>query len=382
MKLQAEWLDRPGARQVCAMLTDGGFQALFVGGCIRNELLGEPVADIDIATDALPRSILDLAKAAGIKAVPTGIDHGTITLVCMGNAYEVTTFRQDVETDGRHAKVAFSSSLQDDARRRDFTMNALYALPDGTIVDPLDAMADVMARRLRFIDDADARIREDYLRILRYFRLQAWYGSEPMDPAALAACAENRSGVASLSRERVTAEVTRLLAAPDPTRAAQAMSDCAILDMVLPGSRPQGLPALIRVEAAANTPPRWQRRLAALGGNSASLRLSRREIRELADVQAARSAKGSPAQLAQRFGSDAARDAILVACAERGETPPPGLEQALLAGAASVFPLSAADFDLAGPDLGRALTRARKTWIDSGMTLSREQLLSDVGRAR
>ena len=382
MKLQAEWLDRPGAKQVCAMLVAGGYQALFVGGCIRNELLGEPVADIDIATDALPLKTLELARVAGIKAVPTGIDHGTITLVCMGNAYEVTTFRQDVETDGRHARVAFSSSLQDDARRRDFTMNALYALPDGTIVDPLDAMADVMARRLKFIDDADARIREDYLRILRYFRLQAWYGSEPMDASALAACAANRSGVASLSRERVTTEVTRLLAAPDPTRAVQAMSDCAVLEMVLPGGRPQGLAALIRAETTANAPPRWQRRLVVIGGASSTLRLSRREARELGDLQAARSAKGGSAQLAQRFGSDAARDAILIACAERGETPPPGLEQALLAGAAAVFPLNAADFDLAGPDLGKALAQARTAWIDSGMTLSREQLLSDAGRVR
>jgi len=175
-RIDEAWLTEPATQQVCRALTEGGAQALFVGGCVRNALLGAPVSDIDITTDAHPERVMALAAAAGIKAVPTGIAHGTVTLVANSIPHEVTTFRRDVETDGRRAVVAFSDSIHEDAARRDFTMNALYARPDGTVLDPLDGLPDLQARRVRFIGDATDRIREDYLRSLRYFRFHAWYG--------------------------------------------------------------------------------------------------------------------------------------------------------------------------------------------------------------
>ena len=212
MKITAPWLQNDAAQVVCRLLTDAGYQAWFVGGCVRNELLGAPVADLDLTTDAVPELVMRLAKKAEIKAIPTGFDHGTVTLVQDGIPFEVTTFRRDVATDGRHAIVAFSDNIADDARRRDFTVNALYAGPDGQVVDPLGGLDDLKARRIRFIEDPDQRIKEDYLRILRFFRFYAWYGDtdEGPDPDSLAACAANIAGLQSLSIERVTAEMLKL----------------------------------------------------------------------------------------------------------------------------------------------------------------------------
>ena len=203
--LQADWVTSASARKVCGMLTDAGHRALFVGGCVRNELLGAAVADIDIATDARPERVMDLAGPAGLYTVPTGIGHGTVTVVADGQPFEVTTFRRDVETDGRRAVVAFTDSLKADARRRDFTMNALYAKPDGKILDPLGGIDDLRHRRVRFIENAEARIREDYLRILRFFRFNAWYGDPEsgLDSEGLAACAALSEGLETLARERI-----------------------------------------------------------------------------------------------------------------------------------------------------------------------------------
>ncbi|MCK4711369.1 MAG: CCA tRNA nucleotidyltransferase, partial [Marinosulfonomonas sp.] len=173
-QITADWISNPNTQKVCEMLTDAGFECFFVGGCVRNALLGAPVNDIDISTNALPDRVMELAKAAGLKAVPTGIDHGTVTVIADGTPFEITTYRRDVETDGRRAVVAFSDTIMDDAHRRDFTMNALYADADGVIIDPLNGMPDLLARRIRFIEDADLRIKEDYLRILRFFRFHAW----------------------------------------------------------------------------------------------------------------------------------------------------------------------------------------------------------------
>ena len=209
-----------------------------------------------------------LAAAAGLAAVPTGIDHGTVTLLSDGQPFEVTTFRRDVETFGRHATVAFSTDIAEDAARRDFTMNALYAEPDGTLVDPLGGLADLRARRVRFVGDPARRIAEDYLRILRFFRIHAWYGDPAggLDPEGLAACAALQEGLDSLSRERVGAEIAKLLAARDPAPAVAAMAATGILARVLPGADPRALAPLVHLEAGAGLAPRWQRRLAALGG--------------------------------------------------------------------------------------------------------------------
>ncbi|MFZ1479437.1 MAG: CCA tRNA nucleotidyltransferase, partial [Paracoccaceae bacterium] len=253
MKVSGQWLERAETQKVCSALRDAGWQALPVGGCVRNALLGVPVADVDIATDARPETVSDLAKKAGFKVVPTGIEHGTVTVIAGGVPYEITTFRRDVETDGRRAVVAFSDRLEDDAARRDFTMNALYALPDGTVIDPLGGIADLKARRVRFVGDAGTRIREDYLRILRFFRFHAWYGDSGagLDADGLAACAELSAGIETLSSERLGAEMRKLLAAADPAPAVAAMAQAGVLRQVLPGADHRALAPLVHLEEGA-----------------------------------------------------------------------------------------------------------------------------------
>ena len=193
----AAWLQQPETKRVFAALADPGIETRAVGGAVRNTLLGLPVNEIDLATTALPEKVITLARAADLKAVPTGIEHGTVTVVANGVPFEVTTLRRDVETFGRHAVVAFTEDWQEDARRRDFTLNALYAGSDGELFDPLGGYADLVAGRVRFIGDAEARIKEDYLRILRFFRFNAYYGKGPLDAEGLAACVRLRAGTRS-----------------------------------------------------------------------------------------------------------------------------------------------------------------------------------------
>lgn len=206
----------------------------FVGGCIRNALLGAEVNDIDLATTLVPDEVVRRLEAAGLKAVPTGIDHGTITAICGGKPFEITTLRKDVETHGRHATVAYSTDWAEDAARRDFTMNALYADRAGEIFDPLGGFDDLRAKRVRFIGDAATRIAEDYLRILRFFRIHAWYGEGDLDAEGLKACADAVDGLASLSIERVRDETLKLLCAPDPLPVMRQMAATGILAAVLP----------------------------------------------------------------------------------------------------------------------------------------------------
>ncbi|MFN3525608.1 MAG: CCA tRNA nucleotidyltransferase, partial [Paracoccus sp. (in: a-proteobacteria)] len=217
-------LSDPALTRVLRALTADGARVWLVGGAVRNALLDEPVDDVDLATDATPDRVIRLAGAAGLRAVPTGIDHGTVTLVAGGQGFEVTTLRRDVATDGRHATVAFSTDLAEDAARRDFTINALYADPQGRVIDPMSGLSDLAARRLRFVGDAGARIREDYLRILRFFRFLARYGREA-DPQAVAACAALKDGLSRIARERIGAEMKKLLAAPAPGTAVALMAD-------------------------------------------------------------------------------------------------------------------------------------------------------------
>ena len=237
-RIREPWLDAAPTRAVCAAIEAGGHAVFFVGGCVRDALLGRRSSDIDLATDARPEAVMALARAAGLNPVPTGLGHGTVTVVAAGRPYQVTTFRRDVETFGRHAVVAFSDDIAEDAARRDFTLNALYARPDGSVVDPLGGLPDLRAGRVRFVGDAGERIAEDTLRILRFFRMTAWYGNpaEGLDAAGLAACAAGQEGLDGLSRERVGAEVTKLLAAPDPAPAVAAMAAAGILARVLPGA--------------------------------------------------------------------------------------------------------------------------------------------------
>ena len=368
--------DDPALARVLSALSAEGAQALVVGGAVRNALLGEPIADIDIATATPPGDTVRLAEAAGLRTVPTGIDHRTVTIIADGRGFEATTFRRDVETDGRHAIVAYSDNIDDDARRRDFTMNALYATADGRVLDPVGGLADLAARRLRFVGDARARITEDYLRILRFFRFLAWYGREA-DMQALAACHELRGGLAGISKERIGHEMRKLLAAPDPAQAVRLMAEAGVLPLVLPGADGSDLPDLIGAEQDFGTGalPAWPRRLALLAPQDAAgaLRLSRAEAR--VQAQLAEAQQMPPATAAYRFGRAIAAQSVLIR-AGRGEAPAFGWCHQIARAADLTFPLTAADLAprLTGAALGRALRRTEAAWIDSGFTLTRDEL--------
>ncbi len=378
MRVTGDWIRHPGSQTVCRLLTDAGHQALFVGGCVRNALLGAPVADVDIATDAPPASVLALARAAGLRALPTGIDHGTVTILAHGLPFEVTTFRRDVETDGRRAVVAFSDRIEEDAARRDFTMNALYARADGTVIDPLGGLPDLMARRLRFVGAPEARIREDYLRILRFFRFAAWYADpgHGIDPDGLAAAAALAEGLDGLSRERVGAEMRKLLAAADPAPAVAAMAAAGVLAHVLPGADPRALGPLVHLEASA--PPDGLRRLAALGGQDTAgrLRLSNAEARDLAALREAIGSSDTAAVLGWRLGAARAGDALLLRAAVLEQPLAPGGPDEAARGAAAQFPVQAAELaPLSGPALGARLRAVQAQWLASDLRADRAQLL-------
>ena len=288
----ADWLRRQETRAVFDALTRDGAEARAVGGAVRNALMGLPVKDVDIATTALPHDVMQLAKRAGLQAVPTGIDHGTVTVIAGKVPFEVTTLRRDIETFGRHARVTFSTDWREDAMRRDFTMNALYVDADGVVHDPLGGYADLAARRVRFIGDARERIREDYLRILRFFRFLAEYGDPTApDPEGLAAVQAERAGLAQLSGERIRAELLRLLGAPGAVPAAAAMRKAGIL---IPLIGVEGdvvaLERLAAIEKHLGHAPDPLLRLATLAGNTpldlqTRLRLSSAEGRRLAAAQ-------------------------------------------------------------------------------------------------
>jgi poly(A) polymerase len=245
------WMVDGPACAVLAALGAGGAPARFVGGCVRDAILGRPVKDIDIATPEPPQRVMQLLQGAGIRAVPTGIDHGTVTAVLDGAHFEITTLRHDVETFGRHARVSFTDDWAADASRRDFTINALFCDADGTIFDPAGGLADLKAGRVRFVGDASERIREDVLRLLRFFRFHAFYGTPPPDAEALAACRARAPGLARLSAERVWSELRRILLAPDPAAILALMADHRVLGHVLgEATRLDRLAALVRIEEA------------------------------------------------------------------------------------------------------------------------------------
>ena len=378
MRISAEWLDDPAVAQVFALFSGGGYQIFAVGGCVRNAAMGLPVADVDFATDARPKDVMALAHSAGIRPLPTGIDHGTVTLLIDGQSFEVTTFRLDVETDGRHAVIAFADDMATDAARRDFTINALYVDVDGMVHDPMRGLADIRTRAIRFIGDGRARIAEDALRILRFFRFYACYGDPAAGPDAdgLSACAAGADLLAGLSAERVGAEMRKLLAAADPAPAVGTMAIAGILHRILPGADAAMLAAMIDQETrqAPPLPPDWRRRLAALGGEGAetSLCLSRAETRHIAAIRTALTA-GEPVEVAAyRHGADVAVSAQMIIDATGGGSRAAGVQGRAAFGAAQVFPITAHDLmppHVPGPVLGAALKRLEAAWIAAGFSM-------------
>jgi poly(A) polymerase len=382
---RAAWRDDAALGRLLALLDRDGEEARVVGGAVRNALLGEAVGDIDVATTALPETVIQRIEAAGWKAVPTGIEHGTITAVIDGRPFEVTTLRADVETYGRKAKVAFGRDWKADAERRDFTINALSASADGRVYDYAGGLADIAARRVRFIGEPATRIAEDYLRILRFFRFHAAYGHGAPDAAGLAACIAARGGLDRLSRERVRMEVMKLLVAPHATPTLAAMAETGILESVL-----GGVPLLasfenmVKVEAATGTPADAVRRLGALGVAVIEDAERLRQRLRLFNAEHARLAaidgwwRVSPAHgahagraLLYRLGPVFFVDRVLVAWARspQGAADTAWRELATLPQrwTAPAFPLKAADLMrrgmAKGPKLGVALRAAEEAWI-------------------
>ncbi|KQO82180.1 CCA tRNA nucleotidyltransferase [Rhizobium sp. Leaf262] len=262
-----DWFSKPSLQRILALLNADGGEGRIVGGAVRNALMGMPVGDIDMATTLPPQDVVERAKDAGIKAVPTGIEHGTVTLVLDGEGFEVTTLRRDVETDGRHAQVAFGTDWAEDAQRRDLTINALYADASGDVIDLIGGLPDIEKRNVRFIGDADQRVAEDYLRILRFFRFFAHYGSGRPDADGLRASARAKDKISTLSAERVWSEMKKLLAADDPSRALLWMRQSGVLTQILPETEKWGIDAihgLVAAEQALGWKPDALVRLAAI----------------------------------------------------------------------------------------------------------------------
>lgn len=379
--VSGDWLTNARTQRVLTLLTDAGFEAYAVGGCVRNALLGAPVGDVDMSTNAHPEEVMALATGAGLRPVPTGLDHGTVTVVCEGQGFEITTWRADVATDGRRAVVCFADDLNLDAVRRDFTMNALYADAQGRVLDPLGGLPDLRARRLRFIQNAATRIREDYLRSLRYFRFFAWYADPEAgaDPEALAAIAANLDGLDSLSRERVGTEMLKLLAADSPEMAVAMMAQVGALMRVLPGADPRALAPLVHHEAAMGLTPDPLRRLVSLGfADGAALRLSKAQSKRLTLLQDTLGNMQSLAEVAHRQGAEVARDVAVLRAAVFEAPLPADAEAQITQGAEAQFPVAARDLMPAhkGAALGAMLEQLRAAWIASGFKLDRAALLA------
>ena len=406
------WMTQQQTRAILAALMADGVPARFVGGCVRDALLGLRPADIDIATPAMPERVLKLLKRAGIKAIPTGTDHGTVTAVLPPVQCEITTLRRDIDTDGRHAVVQFGIDWSEDAARRDFTINALYADADGGIFDPTgQGLADLQAGRVRFIGDAMLRVREDYLRALRFFRFHARFAAAAPDPDALAACRAAVPGMARLSAERVSAELIKLLALPKAAAALAAMQACGLLAAILPEAR-LDLPALERLIGLqqqlgqadlADASDPWLRLSLLVGPDWAAtaerLKLSNAQRKRLEDLAssmgdsefwAAFADPGRREALYYDLGAPLCRDLALLAAtrdsgsAEPGETGRaavlPGLLAAMRGWRKPVFPLRGADL-LAhglrhGPGLGGMLKELEAWWRQDGCHADREACLA------
>jgi len=356
--------------------------ARLVGGCVRDAIAGRAVADIDLATPQPPDAVTRALQEAGLRAVPTGLDHGTVTAVSGGRGFEVTTLRRDQETDGRHAQVAWTADWQEDAARRDFTMNAMSMLPDGAIYDYFGGVADLRAGRVRFVGDPAARIGEDYLRILRFFRFHARYGHGDPDPAALEALRDGVPGLGRLSPERVWSELKRILATPDPRGAVQLMADLGVLPAVLPG--PFDLACLDRL-LRAGAPSDPLLRLAGLERSSASsevpgarvelaarLRMSVAERDRLTALAGPPPDPGMDDDALRRLLADAAPGALIGRGWLAGDAGPEwsALRTRLAALPRPVFSLEGRDA-LAlgvppGPAVGELLCAVRAWWMDGG----------------
>jgi poly(A) polymerase len=389
--LDAPWLKSGPAARVLELLNSDGEEARVVGGSVRNALLNIPIGDIDIATTALPEEVMRRAKEAGIKGVPTGIEHGTVTLVIDTHPLEVTTLREDTETFGRKAKVAFGRDWVRDAERRDFTINGLSVDAEGRLHDHVGGLDDIAARRVRFIGDPNQRISEDYLRILRFFRIHAAYGAGEPDRAGYLACISARAGLAALSAERVRAEMLKLMVADGAAASIAAMVDGGLLLPIFGGVAYTGpLRAMISAERALGFAPDPIRRLGALAVAvtedarrlSTRLRLANAEAKALDSMghrwwRLAGMDEATARRRLYRLGEDRYRDRLLLAWARSGGEADASTWRELATlpqrWSAPKFPLKAADFIARGiaqgAQLGQVLGLAEDAWLAADFPL-------------
>lgn len=400
------WMTSAATGAVLDALQSGGAEVRFVGGCVRDAVRGFQIKDIDLATPDRPETVMSLLKAAGLKAIPTGIDHGTVTAVSSGEVYEITTLREDVDTDGRRAKVAYTDDWVQDAARRDLTINALSCRPDGLLFDPFGGLDDLKKGRVRFVGDAQARITEDYLRLLRFFRFHAYYGAQELDREGLAAAKLLAPNLTSLSGERVRDELLRLLAAKDPMPVLASMLDTGVIKILLPEARPDFEPLKSLIATEAKCDPIL--RLAAFLTNGSEpatqvaerLRFSRAQADRLITLCTAGQAHsdwppkvtGDRRALRQALydlGVAMTRDVLQLdwAIANAGKTgrDPSSLTKALAVTddwEEAVFPLRGRDaLDLgakAGPLLGDALDRVEVWWRQADFAPDRDACLGQL----
>ena len=391
-RLTPSWLGETPTQRLLAALATAGIEVRFVGGCVRDALLGIETGDIDVATPARPEAVMAALKAASIKALPTGLAHGTVTAVLPPRIFEITTLRRDVETDGRHAVVAFGADWAEDAARRDFTINALYLAPDGTLFDPVGGEADLAARRMRFVGDPATRIAEDVLRVLRYYRFEARFGSGKGDEAARAACRAAARQLPALSAERVWRELSRLIGGTDPTRVLAMMRDDGVLTAILPeATRIDRLEAMLPLAAADDVILRLAAVVevdrAGVKALAERLRLSTADAKRLADLAApwpidpAGNAEAQRLSL-YRCGPERYGDLALLLAAD-GKLKETALKKLIeLADTweIPVFPLGGDDVTalgiVPGPPVGRLLAAVQRWWEEGDFAADRAACLA------
>ena len=384
---RAKWLKVPGLQRVFALIADAGGEVRVAGGAVRNGLLGEPVGDIDIATTLPPQKIMEIFKAAGISVHPTGIDHGTVTVVVDHIPYEITTLRRDVETDGRRAVVAFTDDWKEDALRRDFTINALYCDARGKIFDYTGGYADTLRKRIIFVGSPKLRIDEDKLRILRFFRFLAAYGKMTADPASLAACVRFRKGLLGLSAERIAREMFKLLIGPKAVPILKLMAKHKVLKFIIShteefrviGSLPRD--PLLRAFVLAKKPETLRE----------AWRLSNNQAKRIESLLQGAALSPKLRESEQRkmlyaMGSEAWRDSVHLAWAKsRASLTDRGWQRLLKLPSRWVipsFPITGRDLIAlgfpSGPDLGRELKRLEDRWLSTDFKLTKNELLQSI----
>jgi poly(A) polymerase len=392
------WMTDATVVRLLEALQAGGVKVRFVGGCVRDALQNRPVGDIDVATPETPERVLERLGKAGVHAIPTGIDHGTITAVIGEKHFEITSLRTDVETDGRRARVAFTEDWVQDAARRDFTINALYADADGTIFDPTGGIEDLGQGRVRFVGSAAERIREDALRILRYFRFYARYGKGEPDSEAISACRENKALLAILSGERIAGELLRLMAVANPLPAVKLMTEAGVLGEIFPYAlRPDCLARLVALETALGECDSLRRLGALLPADPIALEAIAHRL-HLANVQRTRlidmatpapELEGRPVdkvirRLVHRLGPSRLRDRLYLGAAENKIVEPQILLAKTRTLAAPLFPVAGRDVlqrgIARGKEVGLLLREIEEWWIEGDFTASRETLLAELDR--